>query len=267
MKIYCLLLLIVTIMLSSCQTYRVETLGYKDEVKKFKSIAVLNTYIFPRKADRLPAISKHPLSTKDSVIKSQIYQFNIEQTDTVADFFTSKLREYSGIEVLSGKELYSKLTPEVLDSLGIKQYPTDLWPGSYPTLGLPKYTLQLIDLSKYYYPHLTFLNETIKNHKNDFVKICDFLKVDGLVISEMHIEVNNQHSKLILGRQQMFSNIVFFDKNGNKLSRGYIESENVYDRVYDFEIYKEQFNKYYKYTDAYLRHFYLDEPYEQYLDD
>ncbi len=261
-----LICLIITLLLSSCSSYKIKNKGSEDAVRKMKKIALLNVFIFP--PFETESIILQTIYSNIYEILPQLSQFHADYADTIETYMGVKLQESAGLEVLYGKNLYSKLTPHILDSLGIKTYTTKLKDNQYfPQLAIPSHSLNFSDFYYNIGPNL-FENRARFESKNVvFSKLCDYLEIDGIVVAYVRSQTIDYSVVSDEVLRQMIEKVIFYNNKGQKIYTTIIESEKLFEQGNDIVFYKEVIDLYFPYTDAFLRNLFRDESFDDVLEE
>ncbi len=265
MKIKVILVVIASIFISSCSSYEFKYHGNAQAARKMKRIGLLNVHIFPPK-EIVPAILTIPIYDHIYEIIPLVKKINKFHSDSAQSYMANKMEQIGELEVLFGEKLYSQLTPEILDSLGLKSYPPLIRHNFLPFLELPENTLNIFDLSSEETPNLVFASNKIEQQEKPLSNLCQYLNLDGLVLAHFQVITKDFADFSDQAERILFEKILYFDNDGKRLFAVMIKSNILEGSGNDPYFYQEVLQQYYKYTDAFLHHFYLNQPYEKYLD-
>ncbi len=262
MKKNLFVLILAALIVSSCSTFKVDMVGDPDAVKNFKDIAILNVYLCP------PYIPYFFLMELDAGIYKSNYDeiygdiniFNEQYADSVLLHLGKEFEKYSKGKVLYGQELYSVLTKEKAKENGIETYNLFLDNDDFPKLALPKYSLNFFDMSDESTPDDLFSSRDLFKYRPAIKKICEILKVDGIVISYTEVITYSVSIFGISGKRLLNGKLMFFDKEGHYICRGDITSEKSgRAKPNSINNYKNVFFEYYNLVDLFLKKLYTKE--------
>ncbi|MGE5479966.1 MAG: hypothetical protein ACM3U1_06010 [Chloroflexota bacterium] len=267
MRKYLIFLFMLLPILTACDTFGIKVYGDADKVKKWQNVAVIEILISPPDAPTFPLIDAGIYKGNFNDIYGDVASFHDKSCDSMVTYFGKMLSEYSKANVQYGNSLFQKITKEDLKNAGILTFSPALDNEDFPKLSLPVYAYNFFDLSKSSHPQEPFDIDNIDAVQSQVRKICDYLKVDGVVVGTVAVNTINVSMFGASGDRELFVDYYFFDKNGENVCSGKITSSSSSDSPDDIDHYIRVFNKYYSHSDMFLRKLYLGEEPESTKDD
>ncbi len=261
-------LLIVTSFLFSCSHYKIKSEGDVDKVKDFEKIALLNVYIDPPAAPFLAILTNSAYLERFNKIKRRVAEYNYEKIDTLRDYMALKLKEYSGKEVIYGKELENKVLNADLKVEGVNLQNCTLDDVDFKRAVMCDGAVNVFDFSKFPRAVDYFESDSVWNQASDLLNLCRILEVDGIVVVTISVPVTK--SKVWFSGVKAYrilkEDFFFFDSNGTKICTGNISTPAEEGGADDIEHYGKTLEKYYIWTDLYLGHLYKNQNPHRYVE-
>jgi hypothetical protein len=245
--------------LTFCSGLKLDIKGQEEKVKKWESIALLEVLICPPETPVFPIVDVSFYKDKFKNIYDEINFFHDKNADTIVKYLGHLLEKYSKSKIIYGENLFTLLSTDSLKKYKIKTYPLILNNEYFPKISLPNYFLNFFDFLGESSPAYYFEYANLDIIKPQIKKICKLLKVNGILIVIFSINTVLVGSWGNDGNRLLYCEFLFFDKEGEKICSGEIESEQTWGRPDDMLNYKFVFCEYYLITDLFLRKLYLGE--------
>ncbi len=253
-----IILLIISTSLYSCNTYIVKTEGNSEQVKQFEKIALLNVYIDPPYRPLLPLLDAAVYNSSFSDIYGDVNALHSREIDKLQDYMVRKLKDYSGKEVLAGKELKAKMESLDLEKWDIKTLSCRLDDDDFPKAVISKDGINIFDFSDESRSADYFNSGKVDSVQAKLKHLCTALEVDGIIVVTVSVPTTHVGMFGGSGSRSMFEDLFFFDKNGFKICTGIVRAKVSKGDADDLKLYESVLNKYYRWTEIYFQHLYKD---------
>ena len=251
--------LVISIVITSCSTFKIKLEGNSEKVKTFENIGILNVYICPPDSPIFPLLDAGIYNGKFNDIYADIAMYHEKNADTISTYLGKQFEKYSGAKIVYGENLYSLFPADLKNQSNLKQYSLVLNNDNFPKIPYPKYALNFFNFSDNSSPESYFERLDFQNIRSVIKNICEYIKTDGLIISYISVPTISVGAFGISGNRLLKGRLFFFDKNGNHVCTGVMVSNQTSSSPDNFKHYELVFSDYYRLSDLLLRHLYLGE--------
>ncbi|HPI19651.1 MAG TPA: hypothetical protein PKY56_04705 [Candidatus Kapabacteria bacterium] len=258
-KFLFILLFSITLLFScstGSETYYIDLVDKQHKIKELKNIALLDVYI------------SSPVLLTGTFLESGVYYNNYQDVfldidlihkiyvDSMTNHLAKVIENYSDTKVLYGDSLYLSFTNEKLKEFDIKTYPFKLDNSDFPKLPHSKNGLNFFDFT--YIGHIDFFfqPEILDNIQPQIKKICEALKVDGIVITYMTVVTYDYSILSSEGKRFLRCKMLYFDKDGKHIGTGKLHSQESSGYAEDISDYQNVLRQFFINTDDLMKVYY-----------
>jgi len=258
-KLLFILLFSITLLFScstGSETYYIDIVDKQHKIKELENIALLDVYI------------SSPALVVGSLLEAGVYYGNYQDVfldidllhqlyvDSMTTHLANVIENYSETKVLYGDSLYLSFTNEKLKEFEIKTYSFKLDNSDFPKLHHTKNALNFFDFTNISHIDNFFLPEILDDIQPQIKKICEALKVDGIVITYMTVVTYDYNILSSKGKRFLRCKMLYFDKDGKHIGTGKLHSQESSGYAEDISDYQNVLRQFFINTDDLMKVYY-----------